>query len=272
MTTSRIPHRRQHLHRLQGLRGCLQGMERSSRRRHGCGAAFSYDNTQSLGASTWRHVLFLEQPLTAGPQIADTQDPFRWVFLSDVCKHCANAGCLEACPTGSIVRTECRLRLCATRCLQWLRILRGLMPVRRDRQAARRWPRIQMHVLLRPAESRPDPRVRQSLSDAIDSIRSSRRTSGARKEPRARIAGTRIRGCAAVRSAGNQRRRYSRHVCNSGRAGKLQSSAGARGSHHLFEKRMDLGAAFRRSCFRNSVCSICTLTEFAPELLQYAHS
>jgi hypothetical protein len=29
-----------------------------------------------------------------------------WQFLSDVCKHCANAGCLEACPTGSIVRTE----------------------------------------------------------------------------------------------------------------------------------------------------------------------
>ena len=34
------------------------------------------------------------------------QDPFRWVFLSDVCKHCEEAGCLEACPTGSIVRTE----------------------------------------------------------------------------------------------------------------------------------------------------------------------
>jgi formate dehydrogenase iron-sulfur subunit len=28
------------------------------------------------------------------------------VFLSDVCKHCEEAGCLEACPTGSIVRTE----------------------------------------------------------------------------------------------------------------------------------------------------------------------
>ncbi len=26
--------------------------------------------------------------------------------LSDVCKHCANAGCLESCPTGAIVRTE----------------------------------------------------------------------------------------------------------------------------------------------------------------------
>src|SRR5258707_6798322 len=69
-------------------------------------SGFSYDNTQALGASTWRHVLFLEQPEVAGPQTADTKDPFRWVFLSDVCKHCANAGCLEACPTGSIVRTE----------------------------------------------------------------------------------------------------------------------------------------------------------------------
>jgi len=69
-------------------------------------SGLSYDNTQSLGASTWRHVMFLEQPQTAGPQLADTKDPFRWVFLSDVCKHCANAGCLEACPTGSIMRTD----------------------------------------------------------------------------------------------------------------------------------------------------------------------
>ena len=75
----------------------------------------SYDNTGHLGASTWRHVLFLEQDLAKGNQIAgpmslakdgDGEDPFRWVFLSDVCKHCEEAGCLESCPTGSIVRTE----------------------------------------------------------------------------------------------------------------------------------------------------------------------
>jgi formate dehydrogenase iron-sulfur subunit len=71
----------------------------------------SYDNTGHLGASTWRHVMFLEQDRTKGNQIAGPmslgdQDPFRWVFLSDVCKHCEEAGCLEACPTGSIVRTE----------------------------------------------------------------------------------------------------------------------------------------------------------------------
>ncbi len=71
----------------------------------------SYDNTNSLGASTWRHVLFLEESKPRGPQIAGTmrrfgEEPFRWVFLSDVCKHCEVAGCLESCPTGAIVRTE----------------------------------------------------------------------------------------------------------------------------------------------------------------------
>lgn len=66
----------------------------------------SYDNTHALGASTWRHVLFLEQKKPMGSQIAGIEEPFRWQFLSDVCKHCANAGCLEACPTGAIVRTE----------------------------------------------------------------------------------------------------------------------------------------------------------------------
>jgi formate dehydrogenase iron-sulfur subunit len=30
----------------------------------------------------------------------------RWTFMSDVCKHCTNAGCLDACPTGALIRTE----------------------------------------------------------------------------------------------------------------------------------------------------------------------
>jgi formate dehydrogenase iron-sulfur subunit len=30
----------------------------------------------------------------------------RWVFMSNVCKHCTNAGCLDACPTGALIRTE----------------------------------------------------------------------------------------------------------------------------------------------------------------------
>lgn len=57
----------------------------------------SYDNTVDLGAKTWRHVAFVEKETTAG---------VAWLMLSDVCKHCIHAGCLDACPTGAIVRTE----------------------------------------------------------------------------------------------------------------------------------------------------------------------
>jgi len=63
----------------------------------------SYDNTVALGASTWRHVAFIERPVAVSTQDAGA---FSWLFSSDVCKHCARAGCLEACPTGAIIRTE----------------------------------------------------------------------------------------------------------------------------------------------------------------------
>ena len=65
----------------------------------------SYDNTLGLGHSTWRHVKFIE--LNATPGIGgNAGNQISWSFSSDVCKHCEHAGCLEACPTGSIMRTE----------------------------------------------------------------------------------------------------------------------------------------------------------------------
>jgi formate dehydrogenase iron-sulfur subunit len=60
----------------------------------------SYDNTQRLSGNTWRHVQFVEQMDREAPERS------RWMMLSDVCKHCTNAGCMEACPTGAIVRNE----------------------------------------------------------------------------------------------------------------------------------------------------------------------
>jgi len=124
----------------------------------------SYDHTGELGASTWRHVRFVEllepSPVQraeaaaalargeggavphipaaaladAGGGVTDDElpdlvalaqdgagngaaagtvdvaaavaDMSRWVFMSDVCKHCTNAGCMDACPTGALIRTE----------------------------------------------------------------------------------------------------------------------------------------------------------------------
>jgi formate dehydrogenase iron-sulfur subunit len=59
----------------------------------------SYDNTRKLDGIHWRHVKFIEQ---FSPDRSDG----RWLMMSDVCKHCVQAGCLEVCPTGAIIRTE----------------------------------------------------------------------------------------------------------------------------------------------------------------------
>jgi formate dehydrogenase iron-sulfur subunit len=90
----------------------------------------SYDNTAELGANSWRHVAFIEQPpgvkaaddlgargaaadlgmpgmeLPGATTGAETRTDFRWLMSSDVCKHCTHAGCLDVCPTGALFRTE----------------------------------------------------------------------------------------------------------------------------------------------------------------------
>jgi len=86
----------------------------------------SYDNSGGLGADTWRHVKFVEQPKPLGEQEpglrvdlgmpaarppgagtgAESRTDFRWLMASDVCKHCTHAGCLDVCPTGALFRTE----------------------------------------------------------------------------------------------------------------------------------------------------------------------
>src|SRR3984957_7969422 len=77
----------------------------------------SYDNTGALSANTWRHVNFIEKKQAAVDDAADRplrgvrdndQNAFQsgWLMMSDVCKHCHNAPCLEACPTGALFKTE----------------------------------------------------------------------------------------------------------------------------------------------------------------------
>ncbi len=62
---------------------------------------FSYDNTGDLGASTWRHVAFVEQISDETGQRPTSLRAFQsnWLMMSDICKHCVQAGCLQACPS-----------------------------------------------------------------------------------------------------------------------------------------------------------------------------
>jgi formate dehydrogenase iron-sulfur subunit len=102
----------------------------------------SFDNTGGLTANSWRHVAFIEQPMPAHaavtaatteqdtgttPGVDTAPEPqflgmpssvlpgqlpggertdFRWLMMSNVCKHCTHAGCLDVCPTGALFRTE----------------------------------------------------------------------------------------------------------------------------------------------------------------------
>jgi formate dehydrogenase iron-sulfur subunit len=81
----------------------------------------SYDNTNELSATTWRHVKFIEQfshesssnlaSLNTGldtvlDKMIDESPLNRWLMMSDNCKHCVASPCHQACPTGAIVQNE----------------------------------------------------------------------------------------------------------------------------------------------------------------------
>ena len=91
-------------------------------------SGMSYDNTVGLGASTWRHVAFIEQVVPASrvlslvpsdnapfpaapsvpmaPSVPAAAEGVRWLMASDVCKHCTESACLDVCPSGALFRTE----------------------------------------------------------------------------------------------------------------------------------------------------------------------
>ncbi|HEV2780043.1 MAG TPA: 4Fe-4S dicluster domain-containing protein [Actinophytocola sp.] len=62
-----------------------------------------YDNTGSLDAQNWRHVEFIDN---VPDSTMGTGAGKAWLMMSDVCKHCQQASCMEVCPTGAIIRTE----------------------------------------------------------------------------------------------------------------------------------------------------------------------
>jgi len=62
-----------------------------------------FDNTGSLDSQNWRHVQFIDR---VPDDTTNAGDGKAWLMMSDVCKHCQHASCLDVCPTGAIIRTE----------------------------------------------------------------------------------------------------------------------------------------------------------------------
>jgi len=105
----------------------------------------SYDNTVTLSDTTWRHVAFVEQ-------FDSATDSMRWLMMSDVCKHCHHAPCVEVCPTGALIYNE--------------------------------FGNVYVHVVLRPAERRAHPGVRQVVPHRVNQIWQGERAARARKKAR----------------------------------------------------------------------------------------
>jgi formate dehydrogenase iron-sulfur subunit len=53
----------------------------------------SYENPLSLDPQTWTRIKFTEY---------DQGDKFQWLFLKEGCMHCAEAACVDVCPTGAL--------------------------------------------------------------------------------------------------------------------------------------------------------------------------
>jgi formate dehydrogenase iron-sulfur subunit len=62
-----------------------------------------FDNTASLDAQNWRHVKFIDNVPDETYAVGQGK---AWLMMSDVCKHCQHASCMEVCPTDAIIRTE----------------------------------------------------------------------------------------------------------------------------------------------------------------------
>ena len=63
----------------------------------------SLDNTGELNGATWRHVQFIDN---VPDETMSEGNGKAFLLMSDVCKHCKHASCLDVCPTGAIIRTE----------------------------------------------------------------------------------------------------------------------------------------------------------------------
>ena len=202
----RLLHRHVGLHRLQGVRGRVQGVEPHPRGRPRLDRRVLRQHVDARREHVApRRVRRAAQAAAARrrrPPTTSTREPLRWLMASDVCKHCTHAALPRRLPDRRALPHRVRHRRRAGGRLQRLRLLRARVPVRRARQArpaahaGRRAaraaaarheggrPRLEVHALLRPAQGRPRAGVREGVPDRLDPVRRARRAARARATQR----------------------------------------------------------------------------------------
>ena len=128
----------------------------------------SYDNTRRLDGMHWRHVKFVEQ-------FTEDRSEGRWLLMSDVCKHCVQAGCLEVCPTGAIIRTEFDTVVIQSDVCNGCRDCIAACPFGVIDINPVSGHRAEVHALLRSAAGRPGAGVLQGLPHRLDPVRHDQR-------------------------------------------------------------------------------------------------
>ena len=189
----RLFHRPHGLHRLQGLRGRVQGVERGARRRLHLERQFVRQHRPPrrlhlaaralprAGPAEGRPDRRPDDGRDAGRDAVDRSTRTRFAGSSSPTSAStarSRAVSSRARPARSCARKSARCS-CRTTCATaaataWSRARLGVID-RRARAAAQRGRRVQMHLLLRPPKERPHARVRQGLPNRIDPVRSAHR-------------------------------------------------------------------------------------------------
>ena len=98
----------------------------------------------------------------------------RWLMMSDVCKHCVQAPCLEVCPTGAIIRTEFDTVVIQSDVCNGCRAALPACPFGVIDMNHGLGHGAEVHALLRPHERRPRAGVLEGVPHRFDPVRSHR--------------------------------------------------------------------------------------------------
>jgi len=142
--------------------------------------ADSYDNTGQLDDQNWRHVKFIDD---VPAQTVDAGDGKAWLMMSDVCKHCKHASCMEVCPTGAIIRTEFDTVFIQQDVCNGCRNCVAACPYSVIAINAKTGTAHKCHAVLRPAPGRHAAGVRQSVSHTVDPVRTAGRAAAGSGRP-----------------------------------------------------------------------------------------